>query len=177
MTDFFKQVQKLNDKRNFKINNSYGCRYYYQHHIHKRKKKFPEYLFRQILMDIMEQLIENYLLKYLRVKFPYRMGEIFIKQYDAKVKQLPNGKYVKNVPVNWKKTLEFWQDDKEAYDNRILVYNDIPSYHRVIYETKRGCFHNHYLFKLHICRNLNRKIYNKLTLNKNFKLWQNNIPL
>lgn len=177
MSDFIRNVQKLNNKRKWKITNSYGCRYYYQYHIHKRNKKFPEALFRQILIDIMEQLIDDYLLKYLRVKLPYRMGELFIKQYDPKVKQLPNGKYVKNVPVNWRKTLEFWESDSEAYEKRILVHNDIPSYHRIIYETKNGSFHNHHMFKLHICRELNRKIYNKLTLNKNFRLWQNDTLL
>ena len=168
---------KLDGHRVHIVTNSYGCRHYYRYHIHKRNKKLPEVLFRKVLIDIFEQLVDTYLMKYLRIKLPFRMGEVFIKQYDAKVKQRPDGSYTKNLPVNWKKTVDFWESDSEAYKNRIRVYNDIPKYHRIIYETRRGSFNNHQLFKLHVCRSLNRKIYNQLTLNKKFQLWPNNTLL
>lgn len=177
MTEFIDKVKRIHDHHHFKITNSYGCRQYYRYYKCKRKSKLPEATFRKILIDIIQQIIDDFLMNYLRVSLPHKMGELYIKQFELNVYKAPDGKYKKRTPVHWGNTLKLWESDPEAYANKTLVKASHPHYHTLMYETHYGSFHNRRMFQLRTCRELNKRIFKQLTNNNNFRLWQSNTPL
>lgn len=168
MSEFKDNIQKLHSHHNFKITNSYGCRDYYKYYKKHQKSDLPEKLFRLILEDIFEQLYAKYLSKYLRVKLPSKMGDIFIKKFEFKVYQRKDGSYTKRTPVDWPKTVDLWENDPEAYKDKVVVKHELPYYHHLFYKTYRQDFKNHQVFQLKTCRKLNKKIHQQMTLHKFF---------
>ncbi len=126
MSEFTDNIKRIHGKRNFKITNSYGCRDYYKYFKRKRKSNIPEALFHKILEAAIDQIFEQYLALYLRVKLPSKMGELFIKQFEFEIEQRSNGVYFKRTPVDWGKTIWLWEVDPEAYAQRAVVKHELP---------------------------------------------------
>lgn len=174
MSSFKDNIKKVKGKRHSKIKNSYGCEDYQIFYNRKHNKKIKLSLFSKILRDCINQIIDEHLMKYLTVRLPSKMGELHIEKFSYKPRQREDGTWMKIVPVDWGKTLELWENDTEAKENKILVKYDIPYYHTLLYETNRWDFYNHQFYKLKTCRSLNKRIHQELTLNNKFKLWQSN---
>jgi len=50
------------------------------------------------------------------------MGRIELVKNKTKV-VIKDGKLKIKKAINWGETLEYWNQDKEAFDKRILIYN------------------------------------------------------
>ena len=174
MSNFIDQVKKVKGKRKAKIKNSYGSEDYQIYYKRKYNTKIKLSLFSNIFKDCMEQLVNNYLMQYLTVRLPSKLGELHFEKYTFKPQQRKDGTWTKRNYPNWSKTLELWEHDEEARQNKIVVKEDLPYYHRLVYETKRWDFYNHQFFKFKVVRRLYQKMHQELTLNKKFKLWQSN---
>ena len=168
MSEFKNRVRKASGNHYFKITNSYGCRDYYKYYKKKTNKDLPEHLFRLVLEDVFEQLFREYLSKYLRVKLPSKMGELFVREFSYEVQQRKDGSYYKRTPVDWPKTLDLWESDPESFKNKVVVKHELPYYNYLFYKTYTQDFRNHQVFKLKTCRKLNKKIHQQMTLHKFF---------
>lgn len=88
------------------------------------------------------------------VKFPCRMGSLELRKSFRKAYFKDNKLYV-TYPVDWKKTLRLWFENKEAMKDKILVRNEGGLVYKVKY-----CRYN---------ATYNNKIFYEFTLNRNIK--------
>lgn len=172
MSSFIDEVKKVKNKRKAKIKNSYGSEDYQIYYKRKYNTKIKLSLFSSIFRDCIKQLIDDYLMQYLAVRLPSKLGEVHIEKYFFKPQKNKKGNWIKLGYPNWSKTLDLWEHDEEAKQNKIIVKEELPCFHRIVYETKRWDFYNHQFFKLKAPRKLYQRMHQELTLNKKFRLWQ-----
>lgn len=176
MNDFKRQFLKIDLPKKHKASNSYDCRDYYRYYKSKTKTKIPEKTYTKILHAIFLQLIEDYLLQYLVVTLPQKMGDLYVINYKWEPYVNKSGKYVSNHPVRWNDTLDWWSVDEEARNNKVLLRYDFDTYNALHYKTKPRSFRNRNFYRLKPCRRIVRRIFKELTCNDKFIKWQNNTP-
>ena len=94
------------------------------------------------------------------VVFPCRMGYIELNK-RADCAKMVNGKLKVTYPVDWRKTLELWYNDKEAEKNKVLIRKEQPFTYKTKYNNFRATYNNKAFYSF----TLNR--YIKLALKDN----------
>lgn len=68
------------------------------------------------------------------VKFPLKMGALKLIKLDYLSKIQEDGSFVTLRPIDWKSTHELWEEDEEAYNERLLVRVKDSSHYKVWYD-------------------------------------------
>jgi len=140
-------------KRNIKITNSWGV---YDAYKTIRKngwfnigKPVSEKDFYAIIRGV-NNLLANEIVLGHKVALPEQMGKFELMKYEKGV-SIVNGKLKNTYPIDWDKTIRLWFEDKEAYDERILVRNEQPFVYHVTYRKEDATYENKtfYQFQLH----------------------------
>lgn len=126
MDEFRKNILKVHDSRVHKIHKSLGV---YDAYKWARKKKWldikqpiTEHDYYAIIRGV-NKLIANKFLKTGFVRLPERMGDITLRKTPTKIK-LVDGKIKTNLPIDWDTTLKLWSEDKESYNNKVLIRSE-----------------------------------------------------
>lgn len=164
INEFRKKVLKLNQTRKYKIKNSLGV---YDAYKWIRKNKWlnigepvTQHQFYYIVRNINNCLAENLLLGE-DIVFPQRMGSLELRKYDAKI-SFNNNKLVTNLPIDWNRTINLWQEDEEAYKNKTLVKMEEKEIFKVYYNKKRANYNNKSFMRFHVNRSLKVKIKQRI---------------
>lgn len=164
INEFRKKILKLNQTRKYKIKNSLGV---YDAYKWIRKNKWlnigepvTEHQFYYIVRNINNCLAENLLLGE-DIVFPQRMGSLELRKYDAKI-SFNNNKLVTNLPIDWNRTINLWQEDEEAYKNKTLVKMEEKEIFKVYYNKKRANYNNKSFMRFHVNRSLKVKIKQRI---------------
>lgn len=164
INEFRKKVLKLNQPRKYKIKDSLGV---YDAYKWIRKNKWlnigepvTEHQFYYIVRNINNCLAENLLLGE-DIVFPQRMGSLELRKYDAKI-SFNNNKLVTNLPIDWNRTINLWQEDEEAYKNKTLVKMEEKEIFKVYYNKKRANYNNKSFMRFHVNRSLKVKIKQRI---------------
>lgn len=164
INEFRKKVLKLNQTRKYKIKDSLGV---YDAYKWIRKNKWlnigepvTEHQFYYIVRNINNCLAENLLLGE-DIVFPQRMGSLELRKYDAKI-SFNNNKLVTNLPIDWNRTINLWQEDEEAYKNKTLVKMEEKEIFKVYYNKKRANYNNKSFMRFHVNRSLKVKIKQRI---------------
>lgn len=109
-----------------KVRNSWGVYDAYKH-IRKRGwyglgKPVSEKEFYSVIRGINRLLAEEVALGK-TVRFPFGMGKLELRKYKAGAFML-DGKLKITYPIDWKNTHLLWEQDKEAYDKKILLRHE-----------------------------------------------------
>jgi hypothetical protein len=163
-----KNHKRFNQWKSDYCGKNYDTRYYYRYHSWKRGEEnvVNEKTFRAMLADMFLWLFDNRLMKYKRVKFPKRMGEMIVENARTRFVNIKN-EITKVGFIDWKKTRELWKEDYDAKKRSVKVYLDIPTFDKFRYETGSGDFRNARYYDLHLSPKLSRRIFHELTMKDN----------
>ena len=142
--NFKSSIQKLNDTRIHKVNNSLGVYDAYKW-IRKNKwlnigKCLTEHEFYGIIRKVNDYLA-NELVRGNDVRLPNRMGRLELRKYDARI-TFDGTKVKTNLPIDWDKTLKLWYEDEESYKNKTLIKMEEKEMFKVYYNKSTANYNN-----------------------------------
>lgn len=145
---FINDIKKVQEKRNHKIKNSYGVYDAYKYY-RKNKPKDKKYILTEsqyfsIIRTINKQLIDKLLLNS-EINFPCRLGSLIIIKNTTKIYK-ENNKLKNTYPIDWKTTLELWEEDSESYKNRTLVKHLSKEVFKIKYDKSKANYINKSFF-------------------------------
>ena len=167
MDDFRKEILKVNKSRVHKVNNSLGV---YDAYKWLRKNKWldvgpiSEHDYYTIIRTVNKALIKDFLQSG-TIRLPERMGEIVLRKYPAKI-TLQNGKVKTNLPIDWDATLKLWHEDKEAYDEKILVRYENEAIFKILYNKSTATYKNKSFYDFRPTRTIKKQISRLVKDNK-----------
>lgn len=159
MNDFRKKILKIDKPRVHRITNSLGV---YSAYKWLRKNKWldigyiSEHDYYTIIREVNKELARIFLTTS-SIKLPERMGIIELRKYPTKI-NIINGKIKTNLPINWDATLKLWAEDKEAYNNRMLIRSEEKEVYKVIYNKNKAIYNNKAFYFFELNRQLKIKI-------------------
>lgn len=142
-----------------RVTNSYTTRDIYNGI--KKSLNVDEHTFGQIIKTVNGLLAER-VINGLEVNLPSKMGKLELRKFKTKVK-LKDGKIVTNKPIDWRETLNLWEEDEEAKKNKTLVRHDTDFVYRIVYKVDSANYKNKSFYKLSLSRRYKR------TITKNIK--------
>lgn len=163
MDSFRKEVLKVNKTRIHKINNSLGV---YDAYKWLRKNKWlnvgpvSEHDYYTIIRTVNKFLILNFLSTG-SIKLPERLGEITLRKYQAEI-ILKNNKVQTNLPIDWDATLKLWSEDKESYNNRVLIRAEEKEIFKVFYDKSKALYNNKSFYSFELNRDIKKSLKKKL---------------
>lgn len=163
MDSFRKEVLKVNKTRIHKINNSLGV---YDAYKWLRKNKWlnvgpvSEHDYYAIIRTVNKFLILNFLSTG-SIKLPERLGEITLRKYQAEI-ILKNNKVQTNLPIDWDATLKLWSEDKESYNNRVLIRAEEKEIFKVFYDKSKALYNNKSFYSFELNRDIKKALKKKL---------------
>ena len=93
------------------------------------------------------------------------MGSIELRKYNAEV-SIKNDEIITNLPIDWNRTLQLWEEDEESYKNKLLVRMEEKEIFKVFYNKRIANYNNKAFMKFEVNRYLKRgltqRIKNKL---------------
>lgn len=163
MDNFRKEVLKVDKPRIHKVNNSLGV---YDAYKWLRKNKWldvgpiSEHDFYAIIRTMNKAFADNFLHTG-SIKLPERMGEISLRKYPVKI-VLKNGKIQTNLPIDWDATLSLWSEDKDSYNNRVLIRAEERELFKVLYDKSKAIYNNKSFYKFELNRDIKVSLKKKL---------------
>lgn len=143
-TQFRINVLNANKKHKFKVTNSYGTKAAWRW-IKKNKwlnigQPITELQLGTIIKTI-NQTLQDQLIKGKDVLLPCRMGRLEIRRYEAKL-ECKDGKISTTLPIDWKRTLNLWWEDEEAYLTKKLIRHEDRKIFTIYFNKKAANFVN-----------------------------------
>jgi hypothetical protein len=150
--EFLNRIQKRGSKPH-KIKHCLGVRDAWKWHRHKKWEYFnntpcDQSLYSKVINEVNKVLADK-LLEGNIVELPYQLGCLYLAGRKPKV-YMSKGKVITNYLVDWKKTLEFWYNDKEARDKHQKIKRIQNNIYYLKYDKKKAVYRNKrfYLFRL-----------------------------
>ena len=164
MDEFRKKILKVNQPRKHEITGSLGVYDAYKY-IRKNKwfdigRPLTEHEFYTIIRSINNFLAEE-LLKGNDLDLPHRLGKIELRKYEGRV-FYKNGNIHTNLPIDWDATLKLWAEDKESYDNKLLVRLEEKEIFKVFYNKSKANYNNKSFYEFEVNRDLKRRLKQKI---------------
>lgn len=157
---FIEDIKKVKQKRNHRIKNSYGVYDAYKYY-RKNKPKDKRYILNEsqyfsIIRYINTLLIDKFLLES-EIKFPKRMGSLYIKKNSTKI-YTENNSLKNTYPIDWNTTLNLWKEDWESYNNKTIVKYISKEVFKIKYDKKKANYINKSFFDFKPNRSLKLKL-------------------
>lgn len=109
-----------------KVNNTWGAydayKWMRKHGWYNIGRPVTEHEFYSILRETNKMLAKEVELGN-TITLPHSMGKIEVRKFKVGV-FMKKGKLVNTYYIDWGKTLRLWYEDKEAFENKILVRDD-----------------------------------------------------
>lgn len=162
--NFKSSIQKLNDTRIHKVNNSLGVYDAYKW-IRKNKwlnigKCLTEHEFYGIIRKVNDYLA-NELVKGNDIRLPNRMGRLELRKYDARI-TFDGNKVKTNLPIDWDKTLKLWYEDEESYKSKTLIKMEEKEIFKVYYNKHLADYNNQVFYEFNINRDIKRRLKQRI---------------
>jgi nucleoid DNA-binding protein len=162
--NFKSSIQKLNDTRIHKVNNSLGV---YDAYKWIRKNKWldigrclTEHEFYSIIRRVNEYLADE-LVRGNDIKLPNRMGRLELRKYDARI-TFDGVKVKTNLPIDWDRTLRLWYEDEEAFNNKTLIKVEEKEIFKVYYNKNIAKYNNQVFYEFNVNRDIKRRLKQKI---------------
>lgn len=164
MEDFRREILKVDKPRKHEVSNSLGVYDAYKY-IRKNKwfdigRPLLEHEFYTIIRTINNLLAEE-LLKGNDIELPCKLGKLELRKYERRI-SFNKGVLSTNLPIDWDKTLKLWAEDKEAYNNKLLVRVDEMEIFKVVYNKSKANYNNKSFYEFSINRDLKRGLKQRI---------------
>ena len=167
MNDYNKfraKTLKLRSKKHFKVTHSHGNKDAWRW-LKKNKwldlgQPVTERDFGLIVKTINRYLVEKLLSGY-DIVFPCRMGRVELRKYFSRI-WYEGDKLRTNLPIDWKRTLQLWNSDKEAQDRKFLVRQEEQALFKIIYSKKSANFNNKTFYQFGAARGVKKALKDKI---------------
>lgn len=138
LKEFTDRVLKRNTPKKFAASHSFGIKAGWRW-LKKNKwlslnQPITELQFGTIIRRVNEYLVEKLLLGG-DIIFPYKMGKLSIRKYPVKI-EFKNDILKTNLHIDWKRTLNFWHEDEEAFKNKVILRCEDKNLFSIIYLKK-----------------------------------------
>lgn len=153
--DYVSQVKKVNSKRKSKISNSIGMNEAYRYYA-KQSGKLTSQDFRKAI-HLINLAIQESLARGEDLILPQKMGEFQLRKFSTNV-DFKDGKLITNLPIDWKRTLELWKEDKQAEKEKFLVRLETPFVYRLYYKRQKANYVNKSFMQFRTNRSLKQKL-------------------
>jgi hypothetical protein len=156
LSEFRKEILKVDKPRKTTINNSYGVYDAYKYY-RKNKPKDPKYILsesqyfaivRQINLLLAQELLEQK-----DIVFPYSMGRLEVRKSTPKV-YIEDGKVKSTYPIDWDGTLKLWYEDQESRENKTILKKKEREVFRIMYNKSKAFYINKNYFEFKVNRAL-----------------------
>lgn len=157
--EFKQRITGKNNQRRWKVTNSYNIYDIYKY-IRKNNwfnigQPITEHQFYTIIRTIGDYLVSQLLSNH-SVRVPY-LGRFDIVKQDTFV-NFKNNKLVTNYPIDWNATLRLWYNDKEAFNNKLLVRKEQKYLYYVYWDRKYLRFNNKFDMSFKASRGLTKRL-------------------
>lgn len=164
MDNFRRTVLKVDQPRKHEVSGSLGVYDAYKY-IRKNKwfdigRPLKEHEFYTIIRAINNLLAEE-LLKGNDLDLPHRLGKIELRKYEGRI-FYKNGDLHTNLPIDWDSTLKLWAEDKESYNNKLLVRLEEKEIFKVFYNKSKANYNNKSFYEFEVNRDLKRRLKQKI---------------
>lgn len=164
--EFREEVLKLRGEKHFKVTNSYTTKDAYRWV--KKNKLLPVPLkegeFGNIIKEVNKALLDK-LTSGSFIKFPKGMGTLELRKYKNRI-EFNDGKLITNKGIDWRTTLEYWKEDKEAMKARKLIRFNADYTFKVYYIKRKAKYKYRYMFAFSLNREAKRKLREKIINNE-----------
>lgn len=165
MDNFRRKILKVDDGGHLhKIRNSIGI---YDIYKMLRKNKWLnigrpliEHEFYTIIRQVNNNIADN-IKKGNTIKLPSFMGTFEIVKYKSSIK-FENGKLKTNLPIDWNRTLELWENDKEAFRDKTVLRHELDYIYKLKYNPYKARFNNKAIFQFKFIRDIKQGISKEL---------------
>lgn len=157
MSNYFadiRRIDKITGVRK-KIHDSYGTPDYYRYY-RQNGGKLNVKQYSGVIQGVNKRLAELFA-KGHELKFPCEMGVLQLRKHTVDIKFV-DGKLKTTLPINWKETLELWEQDEDAKQRKILIRDEIPFRFRSWYDKFSARYHNKQFFYFTLGRDLKKKL-------------------
>lgn len=156
LSEFRKEILKVDKPRKTTINNSYGVYDAYKYY-RKNKPKDPKYILSESqYFAIVRQtnlLLVQELLDQKDIIFPYSMGRLEVRKSIPKV-YIEDGKVKSTYPIDWDGTLKLWYEDQESRENKTILKKKEREVFRIMYNKSKAFYTNKNYFEFKVNRAL-----------------------
>ena len=163
----------MKEMRKFKIKNSFGVYDAYKairkHHWYNIGRPVTEKEFYAIIRGI-NKLIAEELANGQTVDFPAKMGRLELHKYQVGA-FFHNNKLKVTYPVNWKETWLLWENDAEAYKNKIVLRFDNEWIYHVKYNKYNANFENKLFYQFDINTFIKKALSQNIKQGKTDAIW------
>lgn len=156
-----------------KVRNSWGV---YDAYKELRKRKWEDTGFRvteKQFYAIVRGMNEELALQVLqgkRVSLPAGMGCLELSK-TKNVAYLKEGKLKVTHPVDWKRTLQYWQESEDARKEKTLVRRTTPYTYKIKYSKGRAKYSNKVFYALSPMRSLKVALAQKINDKETDTIW------
>lgn len=158
--EFLNKLQKRGSKP-YKLGHCFGARDAFRW-IRKNKwkaldgKPCDKLLYSKIISSVNQELVES-LLDGHQVELPHQMGTLLLSRMPSWVK-IVDGEVKTNYWTDWKKTLEYMYEDKEAREKHSRIRRINSYIYRIRYSKSSAHFQNRYFYKFRPNRSLKKAL-------------------
>ena len=161
MDNFRRKILKIGEGGHLhKIRNSIGIYTIYKM-LRKNKwlnigRPLTEHEFYTIIRQVNNDIADN-IKKGNAIRLPSLMGTFELFKFKPNIK-FKNGKLRTNLPIDWNRTLELWENDKEAFRDKTLLRFELDYIYRLKYNPYRARFTNKTIFQFQFIREIKQSI-------------------
>ena len=156
LTEFRKEILKVDQHRKTTINNSYGVYDAYKYY-RKNKPADKKYILTEsqyfAIVRKTNLLLVDELLNQRDIVFPYSMGRLEVRKNTPKV-YLDDNKVKSTYPIDWDGTLRLWYEDEEAKENKTILKKKEKAVFRIVYNKSKAFYTNKNYFEFKVNRAL-----------------------
>lgn len=109
------------------------------------------------VINAINSLYQKRLLQGKDIILPHYMGRIELRKRQSSV-SLVGGELITTMPIDWKKTIDLWYEDKESRDRKYLVKRNPGDVFQVYYNKRKAKFNNKEFYKFIPTRSLRLKL-------------------
>lgn len=105
------------------------------------------------VIDKMHSFYADEISKGIVVKLPCGMGRLIQEKLPTGI-FFSDGKLFNNYPINWKETKKLWNEDEEAFKNKVLIKTPMDSKCEIRWDRKNRFFKNRTVYRFVPVRSL-----------------------
>lgn len=106
-------------------------------------------------------LVAEALTKGTAFTIPYNLGTLELRKTLKRI-FLKDGRYYTNNPIDWKSTKDYWEQDKEAAREKVLIHYDLDEIYRILYNKRSSKYTNKKFIKFKPIRKIKQALVKEI---------------